>query len=206
MKLDRFRFAYVGMLTAGTIAVLIKAHLYPNQPAVASFEVPTALELPNWTLKSSRSINDNQRTFQSGRDYQYQQNQNTIEIEIRHLVNTDGDIKEYLQVYEAMRLTYSPIVQQKNGFYGLFTHQNRSYLSACINPKGESTFTGTQFARNRNLHDIRVDRIVSWLFSSASLRDQRCLWVQLSTKNGDRERLEKVWFDLYPTLRDRFKS
>lgn len=205
MKTDRFKLIYVCALTVGTITVLIKAHFYPNQPAVTEFEIPKTLELSGWMLKSSSSIHENQRTFQSGRQYQYQQNQNTIDIEIQHLVNTDGDIKQYLQVYRSVTLTQSPTIQQKNGFYGLFNHQNRSYLSACINPKGESTFTGTQFARNRNLYDIRVDRIVPWLFSSASLRDQRCLWVQLST-TGDRETLEKVWFAIYPTLRDRFTN
>lgn len=205
MKNDRFKFIYVCVLTAGTIAVLIKAHFYPNKPATTAFEVPQSLELPDWTLKSSSVINDNQMTFQSGRNYEYQQKQTTIDIEVRHIVNTDADVRQYLQVYQSINLTQPPTVQHKNGFYGLFAYQNRSYLSACINPKGESTFTGIQFARNRNLYDIRLDRIVPWLFSAASLRDDRCLWVQLSTANGDRELLEKVWFKLYPTLRDRFK-
>ncbi|MGG6265316.1 cyanoexosortase A system-associated protein [Leptolyngbya sp. AN03gr2] len=204
MKNDRFKFIYVCVLTAGTIAVLIKAHFYPNKPTKTAFEIPQTLNLPNWSFKSSSAINDNQSNFQSGKTYQYQQNQNTIDIEIRHIVNTDGDVRDYLQVYQAIALTQAPITQNKNGFYGLFTHQNRTYLSTCINPKGESTFTGVQFARNRNLYDIRLDRIALWLFSSTSLRDERCLWVQLSTTNSDRELLEKVWLQIYPTLRDRF--
>lgn len=205
MKNDRFKFIYVCVLTAGTIAVLIKAHFYPNQPIVTAFEIPQTLELPDWTLKSSSPLNDNQSTFQSGRSYQYQQDQNAIDIEIRHVVNTDGDVRDYLQVYQSITPTQSPTVQYKDGFYGLFNHQNRSYLSACINPKGESTFTGVQFARNRNLYDIRFDRIVPWIFSATSLRDQRCLWVQLSSTNSDRELLQTVWFQIYPELRDRFK-
>ncbi|GAP97699.1 cyanoexosortase A system-associated protein [Leptolyngbya sp. NIES-2104] len=204
MKHDRFKFIYICVLTAGTIAVLIKAHFYPNKPIQATFEVPQTLDLPDWSLKSSSPINDNQRTFQSGRTYQYQQKQTTIDIEIRHIINTDGDVRDYFQVYQSIVPT-QPIIQQKNGFYGLFTHQNRTYLSTCINPKGESTFTGVQFARNRNLYDIRPDRIALWLFSSTNLRDERCLWVQLSTTNRDRELLEKTWFTLYPKLRDRFR-
>lgn len=205
MKNDRFKLIYVCVLTAGTIAVLIKAHFYPNKPIRTAFEIPQNLELPDWSLKSSRVINDNQSTFQSGKNYQYQQKQNTIDIEIRHIINTDGDVRDYLQVYQSIALTQPPTLQNKNGFYGVFTHQNRTYLSACINPKGESTFTGVQFARNRNLFDIRPDRIALWLFSSTSLRDERCLWVQLSTTNRDRELLEKTWFTLYPKLRDRFR-
>ncbi|MBE9009394.1 cyanoexosortase A system-associated protein [Pseudanabaenaceae cyanobacterium LEGE 13415] len=206
MKNDRFKFIYVCVLTASTIAVLIKAHFYPNKPIATVFEIPHTLELSNWSLKSSSVINDNQSTFQSGRDYQYQQNQHTIDIEIRHIVNTDGDVRDYLQVYQSIALTQSASIQNKNGFYGLFTHQNRIYLSACINPKGESTFTGVQFARNRNLFDIQPNRIALWLFSSTSLRDERCLWVQLSTTNRDRELLEKVWLDIYPSLQSHFSK
>lgn len=206
MKNDHFRFIYVCVMTAGTIAVLIKAHFYPNKPIKTAFEIPQTLDLQNWLLKSSSVINDNQSTFQSGKNYQYQHKQNTIDIEIRHIVNTDGDIRDYLQVYQSIALTQPPTVQNKNGFYGFFTHQNRTYLSACINPKGESTFTGVQFVRNRNLYDIRLDRIASWLFSSTSLRDERCLWVQLSTTNHDRELLEKTWLHLYPSLRKQFSS
>ncbi|BAU14344.1 hypothetical protein LEP3755_48910 [Leptolyngbya sp. NIES-3755] len=204
MKNDRFKFIYICVLTVGTIAVLIKAHFYPNKPTKTAFEIPQTLNLPNWSLQSSSAINENQSNFQSGKIYQYQQNQTAIDIEVRHIVNTDGDVRDYLQVYQSIALSTSPTVRYKDGYYAIFTHQNRSYLSACINPKGESTFTGVQFARNRNLYDIRLDRIVPWIFSATSLRDERCLWVQLSTLNRDREGLEKTWFDLYPNLRKQF--
>ncbi|MCU0549615.1 MAG: cyanoexosortase A system-associated protein, partial [Leptolyngbya sp. Prado105] len=159
---------------------------------------------PNWKLQSSNRLYATQKTFESGRQYQYQQGKSTIDIEIRHLVNTEGNIKDYLQVYRSMTLQQPPDIRQKDGFYGIFTHQDRTYLSACVNSRGGSTFSGTQFARNRNLQDIRPDRIVPWLLGAESLRDQRCLWVELSVANRDREHLENVWFQLYPTLRNRF--
>jgi cyanosortase A-associated protein len=206
MNLDRFRVSLISILTLSTVSVWAKTIIFPSQNGFTQFEIPALIELSNSKIQSV-VINENQKTFQSGRRYQ----QNAIDIEIRHLVNTGGDIEEYLRVYRSMSLTQAPTIRQREdiGFYGLFTEQNRSYLSACINPRGESTFTGTQFARNRNLYDIRVDRIIPWLFTSASLRDQRCLWVQISTPttfDRDYSTLEKTWFSLYPTLRDRFSK
>jgi cyanosortase A-associated protein len=205
MQIDRFRVTLISALTVGTIAVLIKSNFFPTPPKITQFEIPKGLALPNWTLKSSQILYAAQQTFQSGRQYQYRQGKDTIDIEIRHLVNTEGSIKDYLKVYKSVDL-HSPDIRQNNGFYGIFTHQNRTYLSACVNPRGESTFSGTQFARNRNLQDIRLDRILPWLLGSESLRDDRCLWVELSVANGDRELLENVWFQLYPTLRNRFQQ
>ncbi|MBW4440846.1 MAG: cyanoexosortase A system-associated protein [Plectolyngbya sp. WJT66-NPBG17] len=203
MNLDRFKFGLISVLILNTASICIKAIFCPNQSnsTALKFEIPHFIELSNSKIQSV-AIHENQKTFQSGRKYQYQQNKNKIDIEVLYLTNTSGDIKEYLQVYRSISLVQPPVIRQKAevGFYGLFKIENRSYLSACINPRGESTFTGTQFARNRNLYDIRADRIILWLFSSTSLRDQRCVWVQVSTANGDREMLEKIWFDIYPTL------
>lgn len=209
MKTDRFRVGLVSMLTISTISVGLKTTFFPNQSSTTQFEIPQFLELSGSKIQSVSLSEKHQKTFQSGGRYQYQQQQ--INIEIRHLVDTDGSVKEFLQVYQSIALNQNPSVRRKEGigFYGLFTHQNRSYLSACINPRGESTFTGTQFARNRNAHDIRFDRIIPWLFTASSLRDQRCLWVQLSTsETSDRAYsiLENIWFELYPTLNDRFNS
>jgi cyanosortase A-associated protein len=211
MQIDRFRVGLVSILTISTISVGLKTAFFPNQSSMTQFEIPQFLELSSSKIQSVSLSEKHQKTFQSGKRYQYQQKQTVIDIEIRHLVNTDGSVKEFLQVYQSMTLNQTPSIRRKEGigFYGLFTHQNRSYLSACINPRGESTFTGTQFGRNRNLYDIRLDRIIPWLFTASSLRDQRCLWIQLSTpETSDRAYsiLENTWFELYPTLHDRFSS
>jgi len=96
--------------------------------------------------------------------------------------------------------------QPSIGFYHLFTHQHRAYLSSCINSRGGSTVTVSQFRHNRNTYDFLdwrlKERVTLWLQGQgkASVRDRRCLWVGLSVllNNSSLEatyqNLEKAWY------------
>lgn len=210
-KGERFRLGLILLLISSVLIVLGKISLYPNQKNTVAFTVPQTVSLLGWKLKKSHPINENYQNFQSGREYQYHQNQTTIEVEVRHLVNTDGDVKKYLQVYRSMSLPQPPLIRSQPGigFYGLVTEGDRAYLSACLNPRGESTFTGIQFGRNRNTLDLQLDRILPWLLGTVELRDYRCLWVTLSivtegSPEQDYRVLEAAWFSLYPDLQSQF--
>ena len=83
-----------------------------------------------------------------------------------------------------------------------FTKQ-RAYLSACINPQGNSPLTGIEFKQNGNLNALNLKRLVSWLLSQDSLRDSRCYWTLLSVPLKDSslgdayQTLETAWFSWY---------
>ena len=211
-RLERLRIGLMIALLGCTVLVLSKTSLYPNQRLnTPKILLPITLNLQGWQLEVSEPIQEQQPEFQSGQRYRYLKNGSGIDIEIRHIVNTKGNIKDYLKLYESMNLSHVPTIRQseKFGFYGVFIEDNRSYLSACINPRGKSTFTGVQFAHNRNTLDMTPDRIFPWLLGQAELRDDRCLWVIFSMPTeGDPEstyhELEDLWFSLYPDLQIRF--
>ncbi|NJP09052.1 MAG: cyanoexosortase A system-associated protein [Leptolyngbyaceae cyanobacterium RU_5_1] len=97
---------------------------------------------------------------------------------------SDGNVSRYLFVYTAIKTanaSLKPKYQPGVGHYGTVSGNGRAYLTACINPRGESTVTEQQFTQNRYTHDLRVDRIVPWILGRESLIDRRCLWTLMST-------------------------
>lgn len=212
-QIERFRLGLIVLLLSSVLIVFAKINLSPNQKHTVTFTLPSTVSLLGWQSRLSELIHENYPNFQSGRKFQYYQNKTTIDAEMRHLVNTDGDVKKYLERYRSMSLSQTPLMRHQKGvgFYGLATEGDRAYLSACINPRGESTFTGIQFGRNRNMLDLRVDRILPWLLGATELRDHRCLWVILSIQaEGNAEKnyrvLEAAWFSLYPDLQAYFSQ
>jgi cyanosortase A-associated protein len=211
---ERVRFGLIILLLAGIFGVLGKINLYPNQRNTnITFILPKTLELPNWQFNASQPINKNHPQVENGKNYRYLQNGTAIDIEIHHVINTDGDVRGYLEDYKSLSLSQVPSVRQneQTGFYGLFSEGTRSHLSACINPRGQSTFTGVQFARNRNTFDLKPERVFPWLLGQSELRDYRCLWVILSISHEGNltnayQLLENTWFALQPGLQLSFSK
>ncbi|KAM3114117.1 cyanoexosortase A system-associated protein [Phormidesmis sp. 146-33] len=215
MNTDKFRTGLLISLLGGVLFVLGQSIFKPNQPRAAAtpFVFPDAIALPGWKSAGNRSLADHpiRRNFIAGKVYQYSQNQSIVDVEIRYLVDTDGDVEHYLRDYQKSltndrsRIRHQPGI----GFYQVFSDQNKAYLSVCINPQGGSTVTGIQFRDNRNAHDLRIDRIAPWLFGRSNLRDFRCLWTHLSTplKNSPEETyatLESAWTVWYSSWQLRF--
>lgn len=179
---------------------------------VTSFTFPPYIPLPEGQLLESKLLSNQvtqlPRQYDaaiSGRYYHYIQNGISLDIEMRYVVGTLGDVDSFFRNYTAIRLPPGQVFQslrqhQGVGFYSLFVHQGKAYLSACINPHGDSTVTTEQFLYNRHTYDLRFSRLLPWLLGEESLRDRRCLWVHLSTplNNADSTLaytvLEKAWF------------
>lgn len=179
---------------------------------VSSFFFTTAVALPGWQFIESNSLE--KQTFGnqyiSGKHYRYIQKM-PLDVEMRYLVNTDGDVKKLLNSYTPIRFSEQlPLRQQQGvGFYSLFVYQERAYLSACINPSGGSTVTDRQFRHNRNIYDVPSSRFILWLLNQIELRDERCLWANLSVPLKDSaadsyKTLEKAWFSWYQWWKPRF--
>lgn len=188
---------------------------------VIPFDFPTAVPLIKWQLKNSRPLTPpvgESPSYLSGRQYQYIQNDLTLDIEMRYLVNTKGDVKSFIQTYSSIPLSPNQLLLRQQsgiGFYSLFTYQQRAYLSSCINSGGGSTVTDTQFLQNRYMYDTIYDmrfkeRLIPWLQGRRGIRDVRCLWAHLSiplsnsSPEGDYQTLEKVWFSWYQWWHPRF--
>lgn len=200
---------------SGVFLVLIKSILYPapSNSTVNSFVFPQSVPLQGWQPLASEPLVDATTAPApkvSGRHYRYSQNSLPLDIEMRYFIGTSGDVKDFIKTYNSIQA--SPALRQKDGigFYGLFTHQEKAHLSACINPYGGSTFTARQFKQNFNAYNLQFNRLLPWLLGQDNLQDERCLWTYLSVplKSSSPElayqQLEKVWFSWYQWWQPRF--
>jgi cyanosortase A-associated protein len=114
-------------------------------PKTASFTFPESVSLSRWKLLSSDSVNLDRiknsgsitGKFIAGKHYRYRQNRQLLDIEMRYLVNTNGDLKTAIADRTG---TLSSALKQdsEGGFYSLYTDRGKAYLSACINSRGSS--------------------------------------------------------------------
>jgi len=212
------------MLTfANVVFVLGQSILDPNigKRRFTTFEFPAAVPLPSWQLVATQPL-ANQIVEQPsigtvvfpGRQYRYRYQGQPLEINMRYELETDGDVQQSTTKNTAIQfLPNQPTVvmrQQASGFYGLFVYQQRAYLNACINPRGGTTMTPGQFDTNRMRYDLQLPRLVPWLLGQQGLRDNRCLWTQLSVPLQQSSPqvafsiLEQAWFDWHQWWQPRF--
>ncbi|MCT7968579.1 cyanoexosortase A system-associated protein [Laspinema sp. D1] len=206
-------------LTFSSVLVVVgKSLLYsnPDKGPSADFSFPPDIPLTEWQPLESDSLPvQNTSNLISARVYRYQHQQNkfSLDIEMRYVIDTDGDIKTMLNKHLNSETYPGKLTihhQEGIGFYGLAATTERAYLSSCINPYGGSTVTAEQFRNNRNTYDLQVSRLVPWLLGQQELRDFRCLWTVLSMPLEDTTAeqaypvLEKAWVSWYAWWQPRF--
>lgn len=216
-----FQFAILSVLCGSTFFVLGRSVFHPTDVKAAksksALNLPAAAALPGWQFQSSDSLsnstNSNQNKIEpqnslllSGRSYQFSSKQDALDLEIRYLVETDGDVIKMLKGYKSIFIDESnSLIRQRShiGSYILFTEAEHAHLSACINPSGNSSVTRAQFQSDRNNYDLQFSRIVAWLTGQAELRQKHCLWVHLSSPlkhyspATTYQNLESAWFYWY---------
>lgn len=221
---QQVRMPLIAVTFVGVLFTLLRLILDPNagNHKVTPFAFPPDVPLPEGQLLESQPLTDTvaqlPRQYNAviaGRYYRYSQNGIPLDIEMRYVVGTLGDVESFIRNYAAMHLppgqVFQALRQQEGvGFYGVFVHQGRAYLSTCINSHGGSTVTMEQFLHNRHTYDFRFSRLLPWLLGQESLRDRRCLWVHLSTPLNQADSksaytvLEKAWFSWYRWWSPRF--
>jgi cyanoexosortase A len=146
-------------------------------------------------------------------DYSYLKNSQKLELQMRYVMNTRGDQNPFL-----LQLSQDLVKDSQNnrrqlkgvGYYALYSDSKQAYLTACINPRGGSTLTSSQFMQNRYKYDLTLNRLLPWVLGQDVLRDDRCIWTQLSVPlNGLLATdiytvLESVWNDNYGTWQSLF--
>jgi cyanosortase A-associated protein len=174
----------------------------PENPLQAS--VP----IQGWDLIASEPVTSNEEA-KFGRRYQYQQGKTKLQAD-QFYMQSDGNVSRYLFVHTPIRTANATMkvkFQPGVGHYGLVAHGGKAYLSACVNPRGLSTVTESQFTQNRYASDLQISRIIPWLLGRESLIDYRCLWTLMSlpVKDGSQsgtaisdekayQALESAWF------------
>ncbi|MBF2028492.1 MAG: cyanoexosortase A system-associated protein [Oscillatoriales cyanobacterium C42_A2020_001] len=204
------RMSILAFTFVGTLVVWAKLLTSPKADSTAQREKDTlqaSVPLPGWQLINSEPITTNTEA-KAGRRYRFQRDAVTLNAE-QYYMASDGNVSRYLFVHSpiktanaSMKVKFKPDV----GHYGLVSHNGNAYLSACINPRGSSTVTESQFTQNRYANDLQIARIAPWLLGQESLIDYRCLWTLMSiplknssqsdaiaAESGAYQRLEDAW-------------
>lgn len=209
------RLIFLIAIFSGVLGVLVKSILFPaTSKPTALISFPGTIPLQGWQTLPSFSLVDSSGdripSSIAARQYQYVNNDLILDIKMRYFIKTNGEVKDFIKHYES--ISVSPLIRQKEGigFYGLFTYQERAYLSACINPYGFSTVTARQFKQNLNVKGLQLNHLLLWLLDQGNLKDEHCLWTNLSIplNNSSPEvayqSLENVWFLWYKWWHSRF--
>ncbi len=184
--LRRNPLAVVWGITVLVLGVAI-ASFQPQIPQVAPYPFPQAIPLTDWTFADSQPLTPDQTPdtqnipgeIVSGRRYHYHQDNADLNIEMRYLAQTNGDLKALIKHQTGSLGTVLQTLENM-GDFSLFTQGSKSQLDACINPRGTSTVTSDQFKRNRTLNDWQSGRFLSWILGQAPLHDNRCLWTRMT--------------------------
>jgi len=179
MRLGLLAVTFVGTgLVLARLTTLPKADATTQKPEnILQASVPIA----GWQFVSSEPISPNKEA-KAARRYRYQQGDVALDVE-QHYMQSDGNVSRYLFVYSPVRTANASMkikFQPGVGHYGLVAHDGKVYLSACVNSRGTSTVTESQFTQNRYKNDLQVSRLMPWLLGQESLIDSRCLWTLMS--------------------------
>lgn len=223
----QLRIGLLSIFLGGALLILGRSLLDGNIGKPTAFTFPEQIDWTNPNVLPNISPNDKPKViidkkefygkprYVSGQSYKYLVDGLPLDLDIRYLFGTEGNILLFLKELANLEIDEDKLRQQvrKNdlGYYLVFEYQNRVYLTACINPRGISTVTREQF--DDNASKSATDRVVviKWLLGQTDLRDRRCLWTVLSTPfntGGDRaiidQKLEKVWILWYEWWKIRF--
>ncbi|QIR39499.1 cyanoexosortase A system-associated protein [Tolypothrix sp. PCC 7910] len=206
-----FTFIIGALVTA---KVILRSNL--DKSKIHTFTFPEKVSLPQGQasliapIETSSKKQKHPELFAQSQ-YQYIKNNLPVDIEMRYLKNLyNADVNFLIQNYTFS--TSSATVHQKEGigYYGLGIEQQKAYLSACINPRGGSTFTHAQYRNNRYFKDISFERLLPLLKGEEPLLDKRCLWVyisipvQHSSPDASYKILENIWASWYKWWQPRF--
>jgi len=208
---DTWQKVRLGLLAVGmgtTLLVLIRAIAVPK-PAVTVYQFPPAVALAGWDSISVQPL-PGEKELPPGQQYQYRQADRVVTVAVR-VMPGDGNISRFLRVYTPIQggnTGLQPRYQAGVGHYGILADKGTAYLTACINPSGETSVTPQQFMQNRYA-GVTTARLLPWLLGQQSLTDQRCLWTLMSTPLDQADKkgaiapentfktLESVWFSWY---------
>jgi len=179
------RISLLAITVGGALLVLGKLLTLPKVDKTATQPVntlETTVPLSGWQLLNNSELKANNDS-RFGRSYRFQQGKNTLNADV-HYMTSDGNISRYLFVYSPVRTANANLkikYQPETGFYGVLSDKGQAYLTACVNPRGQSTVTEQQFTQSRYTYDLKPNRILPWVLGKESLIDRRCLWTLLST-------------------------
>jgi cyanosortase A-associated protein len=210
------RISILAVTLGGVLLVAGKLFFYPTVGNLTTVEYnfPESVPLSEWQMVESLPLKIAETSqVKVGRKYRYQKNNLSLEVEMRYVLGTNGDVASMMKGHTILKSSPGKLAVANIpgvGFYGIVQQQNRLYLSSCINPRGGATVDAEQFRYNRNTQDIRFDRLLFWLLGKGNIQDQRCLWAQMSvpldrtTPEDANKVLQNAWVSWHQWWQPRF--
>ncbi|GAC1460989.1 MAG: hypothetical protein NVSMB70_06820 [Chamaesiphon sp.] len=210
--------AWVGLISAAIYLVIVPT---PGKQFLATANKLDSFPIVGWQLTTAKSLsnptiknlNPGFEGMLTGKEYKYLFNGRNLEIQTYYVVNTGSNMDAWLQQLTGISIKdieKNMTARDGLGYYALTTDGLQANLTACINPRGGSTVSSSQFTHNRYSYDFTWNRILSWMLGTEVLQDERCMWVKLSTPlNGGTpsvayQILESVWAANYTTWQSHF--
>jgi cyanosortase A-associated protein len=201
----KLRIPTLALTCGGILFVLGNVSLQPVYSIADNSKLifPEKISLPEWQQVKSQplpKLGKEEKNVIIQNRYQYIQKGSELDIEMRYV--SVGDLPFLLRNY--LDIASHPVIRQQEniGFYAVGIEQKRAYLSTCITPNGQTTFTYEQlkvYLPNQN----NPQYWISWLLDQKSLPPKRCLWTHLSINLGNDDpqtaykTLENAWFSWY---------
>ncbi|WP_016951912.1 cyanoexosortase A system-associated protein [Anabaena sp. PCC 7108] len=211
------------LLAATWVGIILTAiYLIATRRPISTDIFPDKISLNSWKQvkvnslgqqKYKNPLTDNFVLMDFSQDYSYLKNSQKLELQMRYVINTRGEPNPFLLNISPDLVKYkqNDLGQQTRvSHYALYSDGQQAYLTACINPRGGSTLTSSQFMQNRYKYDVTLNRLLPWVFGQDVIRDDRCIWTQLSIPlNGSLATeiytvLESIWDDNYSTWQSLF--
>lgn len=179
-----------------------------GQRQVKEFTFPQHLEIPDWRLISSHTIDHPPTKYDrvmSGRRYIYQHLNQKVAIDLRYLINTNGAVLNFHPgnlTTRSKRFIQTQQYQTAQGFYVLSIDPKQMNLDSCVNPHGSATVSSKQFWQHRYREDLQISRLLPWILGQTSLLDTRCIWIHVSIARTNQsptethESLQQIWSSL----------
>lgn len=184
-----FKLAIVGSLSAITLLVMARSVVDSSWGKTVMPTLPETIKLPAWQQTAMKPVSIKHPEYDlksQGNLYKFMTASNAeVTLEIFFYENPSGGMDQFFEIFspDEKRKSALPnmtITKDINGFYGLYYTESHAKLSACINPRGNSTVTNEQFLANRRTFDLSPKRFLPVFFGLERLRDWRCLWVNFS--------------------------
>lgn len=204
-----------------TMATLIIPEVARRE--IQPLQFPSKVTLSGWTEEKSIPLVKQPETklrfdrLRSGREYHYGQQEAKVTVALRFSSPTVGRLENYIKqtypkpletAYRQGNTRYIP----NRGNYRLFQDDEKAYLSACLTPTGESTVDFQNYVNKANRQVFNWQTLIPRLLGEKSLRERRCLWVNLSTPLNSNspetsyQLLESVFKTGYPKWQGLFKN
>ncbi|MFN9176034.1 MAG: cyanoexosortase A system-associated protein, partial [Synechocystis sp.] len=210
---SKLRLGFLAVLAIAVLAqfgfTLARPGIDEDAPPVAkTIPYPQDVPLPGWQLQSSQAKKSPHKLIDDGHLYTYEKNNKKLTAQTHLEVNKPGAVNHYLGVNG---IPISPLNLElksdpERGTYGIVKQLDKTYLSACLNAAGKSTFEQGELNQNRYQYGISPLGVIGWVIGVNDLTDNRCLLtimaIPVETPNElnhqkNVQQLEAAWVAWY---------